>query len=302
VSRTWRPGANPPQYHKRRPYCGRAGRAAADQSSRRSRQARKPNTPVSSKPIDTRSPQPNFPAVSRTALREMGEPDQRNGGFLNTTFEEYPITVSADMGEIDVSFIDELDPILNPVGIKGLGEASTGGVALPSSTRSSTPPGPGTASCRSASRTCSEQPAGRRVVARLTAQTRGAGPLPPASTNPLYGVMGLNTTTTGRRQPRPAYWTARQTESLHGHPLEGNTIRTAVAEAVGTFILVLTITSTAVAATLAKPLAGAPYDSLAVPLVGGPGPGKPRGNLPGRRRRPGGASSPPKRSSPSCWP
>jgi xanthine dehydrogenase YagR molybdenum-binding subunit len=71
----------------------------------------------------------------------MGEPDQRNGGFLNTTFEDYPITVSADMGEIDVSFIDELDPILNPVGIKGLGEASTGGVALPSSTRSSTPPG-----------------------------------------------------------------------------------------------------------------------------------------------------------------
>ena len=58
-------------------------------------------------------------------------------------------------------------------------------------------------------------------------------------------------------------------EGLHGHPLEGNTTRTAVAEALGTFVLVLAITSTAVAATLAKPLASAPYGSLAVPVAGG---------------------------------
>jgi hypothetical protein len=121
----------------------------------------------------------------------MGEPDERNGGFLNTTFEEYPITVSADMGEIDVSFIDELDPILNPVGIKGLGEASTGGVALPSSTRSSTPPGPGTASCRSASRTCSEQPAGRRVVARLTAHDAWRWLSPPGKHQPTVRSNGF---------------------------------------------------------------------------------------------------------------
>jgi MIP family channel proteins len=42
-----------------------------------------------------------------------------------------------------------------------------------------------------------------------------------------------------------------------------------VAEALGTFVLVLVITSTAVAATLAKPLVGAPYGSLAVPVAGG---------------------------------
>jgi MIP family channel proteins len=42
-----------------------------------------------------------------------------------------------------------------------------------------------------------------------------------------------------------------------------------VAEALGTFVLVLAITSTAVAAALERPLAGAPYGSLAVPLAGG---------------------------------
>jgi MIP family channel proteins len=56
---------------------------------------------------------------------------------------------------------------------------------------------------------------------------------------------------------------------LHGHPLGANMARVAVAEAVGTFMLVLTIVTTAIGATLGKPLAGAPYGSLAVPLAGG---------------------------------
>jgi len=56
---------------------------------------------------------------------------------------------------------------------------------------------------------------------------------------------------------------------LHGHQLEGNLARAVTAEAIGTFVLVLAITSTAVAATLARPVAGAPYGSLAVPVAGG---------------------------------
>ena len=76
-------------------------------------------------------------------------------------------------------------------------------------------------------------------------------------------------TVAGQSRQRPASQAARHAEGLHGHPLEGNAIRTAVAEALGTFVLVLAITSTAVAATLAKPLAGAPYGSLAVPAAGG---------------------------------
>jgi glycerol uptake facilitator-like aquaporin len=58
---------------------------------------------------------------------------------------------------------------------------------------------------------------------------------------------------------------------LHGHQLERNAARAAAAEAAGTFVLVLAITSAAVAAALARPVAGAPYGSLAVPVVGGLG-------------------------------
>ena len=56
---------------------------------------------------------------------------------------------------------------------------------------------------------------------------------------------------------------------LHGHQLEGNLARAVTAEAVGTFVLVLAITSAAVAAALSRPVAGAPYGSLAVPVAGG---------------------------------
>jgi len=56
---------------------------------------------------------------------------------------------------------------------------------------------------------------------------------------------------------------------LHGHQLERNLARAVTAEAAGTFVLVLAITSTAVAATLSRPVAGTPYGSLAVPVAGG---------------------------------
>jgi aquaporin Z/aquaporin NIP len=56
---------------------------------------------------------------------------------------------------------------------------------------------------------------------------------------------------------------------LHRHPIKGNQVRGSLAEAVGTFILVLTIISTAIAAGLAKPIAGTAYGSVAVPLAGG---------------------------------
>jgi MIP family channel proteins len=58
---------------------------------------------------------------------------------------------------------------------------------------------------------------------------------------------------------------------LHGHRLERNLARAVTAEAAGTFVLVLSITSAAVAAALSRPVAGAPYGSLAVPVAGGLG-------------------------------
>jgi MIP family channel proteins len=56
---------------------------------------------------------------------------------------------------------------------------------------------------------------------------------------------------------------------LHGHPLEANMARASVGEAIGTFVLVLAIVSTVVAANLGKSVAGSPYGSLAVPVAGG---------------------------------
>ncbi|WP_046115147.1 xanthine dehydrogenase family protein molybdopterin-binding subunit [Aquincola tertiaricarbonis] len=63
------------------------------------------------------------------ALREVSEVDPRHGGFLNADLAEYVIPVAADIGRIDVDFIDEPDPRLNPQGVKGLGEIVMVGVA-----------------------------------------------------------------------------------------------------------------------------------------------------------------------------
>ena len=64
----------------------------------------------------------------------------------------------------------------------------------------------------------------------------------------------------------PAGRAAAGPPASRGHLLEAATVRAGVAEAAGTFFLVLTIISTAVAAALAKPVAGPSYGSLAVPL------------------------------------
>jgi xanthine dehydrogenase YagR molybdenum-binding subunit len=64
-----------------------------------------------------------------SALREASEVDSRFGGFLNADIAEYLIAVNADIGAIDVDFIDEPDPRLNDIGVKGLGEVALVGVA-----------------------------------------------------------------------------------------------------------------------------------------------------------------------------
>lgn len=63
------------------------------------------------------------------ALREETEVDPRFGGWLNNDLAEYVIAVNADIGEIEVGFIDEPDPLTNEVGTKGLGEVAMVGAA-----------------------------------------------------------------------------------------------------------------------------------------------------------------------------
>jgi MIP family channel proteins len=56
---------------------------------------------------------------------------------------------------------------------------------------------------------------------------------------------------------------------LYGSEVGANIVRASVGELIGTFILVFAGTAVVAAAALAKPVAGAPYTSLAVPLAFG---------------------------------
>jgi len=57
-------------------------------------------------------------------LREAGEVDPRYGGFLNADLAEYVVPVNADIGSIEVEFIDKPEFTFNSAGVKGLEEAS----------------------------------------------------------------------------------------------------------------------------------------------------------------------------------
>ena len=56
---------------------------------------------------------------------------------------------------------------------------------------------------------------------------------------------------------------------LYGSEIGSNVLPAAVAELIGTFILVYTGTAVVVAAVLERPITGLPYDSLAIPLAFG---------------------------------
>lgn len=56
------------------------------------------------------------------SLMEEAVIDDRYGRFLNNNLADYHVPVEADIPAIDVTFIDKNDPVLNPMGAKGLGE------------------------------------------------------------------------------------------------------------------------------------------------------------------------------------
>ncbi|HZF39758.1 MAG TPA: xanthine dehydrogenase family protein molybdopterin-binding subunit, partial [Blastocatellia bacterium] len=63
------------------------------------------------------------------ALEEESVMDQNFGRFINHNLAEYHVPVNADLHEIDVIFVEEKDSIVNPLGVKGLGEIGIVGVA-----------------------------------------------------------------------------------------------------------------------------------------------------------------------------
>jgi xanthine dehydrogenase YagR molybdenum-binding subunit len=63
------------------------------------------------------------------ALHEHGIVDARNGRIVNANLSAYHVPVNADVPQIEVIFVDEHDPHVNPLGAKGIGEIGITGVA-----------------------------------------------------------------------------------------------------------------------------------------------------------------------------
>ena len=63
------------------------------------------------------------------ALHEEALVDHNFGRIMNANIAEYHVPVNADVHDIKVIFVDEPDNIVNPLGIKGVGEIGIVGVA-----------------------------------------------------------------------------------------------------------------------------------------------------------------------------
>jgi xanthine dehydrogenase YagR molybdenum-binding subunit len=63
------------------------------------------------------------------ALLEHTTYDQRLGRIVNNNLAEYHVPTNADIGEIDVSWVEEDDRHVSAVGAKGIGEIGITGAA-----------------------------------------------------------------------------------------------------------------------------------------------------------------------------
>lgn len=63
------------------------------------------------------------------ALHEETVVDERYGHFVNHNLGEYHVPVHADIPAIEAFFVEENDPHVNPLGVKGVGEIGIVGVA-----------------------------------------------------------------------------------------------------------------------------------------------------------------------------
>lgn len=63
------------------------------------------------------------------ALHEESVADERFGHYVNHDLAEYHVATNADIGEIDISWLDVEEPLANPVGLKGIGEIGITGAA-----------------------------------------------------------------------------------------------------------------------------------------------------------------------------
>ncbi|MFP3566327.1 xanthine dehydrogenase family protein molybdopterin-binding subunit [Paraburkholderia sp. SIMBA_030] len=62
------------------------------------------------------------------ALQEETSLDVRYGRFTNANLAEYHVPVNADIGSLDITFLDRPDPHINSLGVRGIGEIGITGV------------------------------------------------------------------------------------------------------------------------------------------------------------------------------
>lgn len=63
------------------------------------------------------------------ALEEESMADHGLGRFMNHNLADYHIPVNADVPQIEVTFVEEHDEVVSPIGVKGLGEIGIVGTA-----------------------------------------------------------------------------------------------------------------------------------------------------------------------------
>ncbi|EPH44414.1 xanthine dehydrogenase family protein molybdopterin-binding subunit [Streptomyces aurantiacus] len=63
------------------------------------------------------------------ALLEATHMEPRTGRWANASLGEYLVPVNADAPDVDVDFIEVQDTVVNPLGVKGVGEVGQAGVA-----------------------------------------------------------------------------------------------------------------------------------------------------------------------------
>ena len=63
------------------------------------------------------------------ALHEHAQADPRSGRLMNANLAEYHVPVNADLPSMQAILVDEKDPHVNPLGIKGVGEIGITGTA-----------------------------------------------------------------------------------------------------------------------------------------------------------------------------
>ncbi|HLL75360.1 MAG TPA: xanthine dehydrogenase family protein molybdopterin-binding subunit [Pyrinomonadaceae bacterium] len=62
------------------------------------------------------------------ALQEATEIDHRYGRIMNPNLQHYHVPVNADVHEIETLFVEEDDTVVNPLGVKGMGELGMVGI------------------------------------------------------------------------------------------------------------------------------------------------------------------------------